>query len=180
MAGEDGKKEMWVFKELLDSVIVDVASESHREVRLGLDPRLNYDEEEEFRLSMEARAMVEDPSSSCAAENSGKFTEDIFGQTHPAVASEVFSCMNCGRAIVAGRFAPHLEKCMGKGRKARLKATRSSTSQQRRARTNPVPIHNTSLNSSGTYNSNRMPNRSYTTNMEVFQKTGADLREGTS
>jgi hypothetical protein len=22
--------------------------------------------------------------------------------------------MNCGRPIVAGRFAPHLEKCMGK------------------------------------------------------------------
>jgi hypothetical protein len=22
--------------------------------------------------------------------------------------------MNCGRPVVAGRFAPHLEKCMGK------------------------------------------------------------------
>ncbi|KAH9292496.1 hypothetical protein KI387_042313, partial [Taxus chinensis] len=107
-------KEMLVFTELLDSVIIDVASECHRAARLGLDPRLNVDEEEEFRVSMEARAMAEYPSSSCGAENGGKYTVDLFGQTHPAVASEVFECMNCGRSIVAGRFAPHLEKCMGK------------------------------------------------------------------
>ena len=39
---------------------------------------------------------------------------DIFGQTHPTVANEIFACMNCNRSIVAGKFAPHLEKCMGK------------------------------------------------------------------
>ncbi|MCD7464098.1 hypothetical protein HAX54_052075 [Datura stramonium] len=32
---------------------------------------------------------------------------------------------------MAGRFAPHLEKCMGKGVEGRLKATRSSTAQNR-------------------------------------------------
>lgn len=99
------------FEELLDSVIVDVASESHRIARLRLDRNLD-EEEEELRLSAEARAKTTDPSNSYEANS--KYVVDIFGQTHPPVASEIFDCMNCGRSIMAGRFAPHLEKCMGK------------------------------------------------------------------
>uniref|UniRef100_A0A2P2JWA2 SAGA-associated factor 11 n=1 Tax=Rhizophora mucronata TaxID=61149 RepID=A0A2P2JWA2_RHIMU len=99
------------FADLLDSIIVDVASECHRIARLGLDRNLE-EEEEELRLSAQARAKVADPSNS--GETNSKYVVDIFGQTHPAVANEVFECMNCGRSIVAGRFAPHLEKCMGK------------------------------------------------------------------
>ncbi|KAL3518037.1 hypothetical protein ACH5RR_020626 [Cinchona calisaya] len=114
------------FGELLDSIIVDVASECHRIARLGLDCSLD-EEEEELRLSSQARARVADPSNS--GEATSKYVVDIFGQTHPPVANEIFQCMNCGRSIMAGRFAPHLEKCMGKGRKAR-KATRSSTAAQ--------------------------------------------------
>ena len=97
--------------DLLDSIIVDVASECHRIARLGLDRNLE-EEEEELRLSAQARVTVADPSNS--GEINGKYVVDIFGQTHPSVANEVFDCMNCGRPIVAGRFAPHLEKCMGK------------------------------------------------------------------
>ncbi|KAL6961947.1 SAGA-associated factor [Sarracenia purpurea var. burkii] len=118
-----------VFNDLLDSIIVDVASECHRIARLGLDRNLE-EEEEELRLSAQARARVADPSNS--GETNGKYVVDIFGQTHPPVANEIFECMNCGRSIMAGKFAPHLEKCMGKGRKARLKATRSSTAAQNR------------------------------------------------
>ncbi|MBA0836251.1 hypothetical protein Goarm_008482 [Gossypium armourianum] len=69
-----------IFGDLLDSIIVDVASESHRMAKLGLDPKLEEEEEE----------------------------------SHPSVASVIFDCMNCGRSIAAGRFAPHSEKCMGK------------------------------------------------------------------
>ena len=99
------------FGDLLDSIIVDVASECHRIARLGLDRNLE-EEEEEMRLSAEARVRVADPSTS--NETNAKYVVDIFGQTHPSVASENFECMNCGRTVVAGRFAPHLEKCMGK------------------------------------------------------------------
>ncbi|MQM08810.1 hypothetical protein Taro_041669 [Colocasia esculenta] len=123
--------------ELLDSIIVDVASECHRIARLGLDRNLD-EEEEELRLSKQAR--VTDPSSS--SETGAKYVVDIFGQTHPAVANELFECMNCGRSVIAGRFAPHLEKCMGKGRKARAKATRSSTiTQSRHSRGSPVTVY---------------------------------------
>nr|KJB83899.1 hypothetical protein B456_013G270000 [Gossypium raimondii] len=100
-----------IFGDLLDSIIVDVASECHRIAKLGLDRNLE-EEEEEMRLSAQARARVADPSNS--SETNTKYVVDIFGQTHPSVATEIFECMNCGRSIAAGRFAPHLEKCMGK------------------------------------------------------------------
>ncbi|XP_065848292.1 SAGA-associated factor 11 [Euphorbia lathyris] len=141
------------FGDLLDSIIVDVASECHRIAKLGLDRNLEA-EEEELRLSTQARVRVADPSNN--SETTSKYVVDIFGQTHPAVASEIFDCMNCGRSIMAGRFAPHLEKCMGKGRKARLKATRSSTAAQNRpSRGSPVSAYYPYSNSSST---NRLSN----------------------
>ncbi|KAM1100115.1 hypothetical protein ACFX2I_006654 [Malus domestica] len=111
------------FVDLFDSIIVDVASECHRIVKLGLDRNFEEDEEE-LRLSAQAQVRVADPSNSGEANN--KYVVDIFGQNHPSVAIEVFECMTCGRFILAGKFAPHLEKCMGKARKAHLKVTRSS------------------------------------------------------
>ncbi|XP_022150963.1 ataxin-7-like protein 3 [Momordica charantia] len=141
------------FGDLLDSVIVDVASECHRIARLGLDRNLE-EEEEELRLSAQARVRVADSSNS--SEANGKYIVDIFGQTHPSVANEIFDCMNCGRSIMAGRFAPHLEKCMGRGRKARLKVTRSSTAAQGRySRGSPVPAYSPYTSSPG---ANRLPN----------------------
>ncbi|KAI3459322.1 hypothetical protein Pfo_015985 [Paulownia fortunei] len=146
-----------VFRELLDSIIVDVASESHRIARLGLDRNLD-EEEEELRLSAEARARASDPSHS--GEANGKYVVDIFRQTHPPIANEIFECMNCGRSIMAGRFAPHLEKCMGKGRKARLKSTRSTTAAQNRySRGSPLSSQSPYSNSAST---NRFSNGSST------------------
>lgn len=100
-----------VFDSLLESIVVDVASECHRIGRLRLDRDLEADEEE-FRLSVQARATL--AGSSYSSETNGKYVVDMFGQTHPPVANEIFECMNCGRSTAAGRFAPHLEKCMGK------------------------------------------------------------------
>ncbi|KAK4275132.1 hypothetical protein QN277_018266 [Acacia crassicarpa] len=140
------------FWDILDSIIVDVASECHRIARLGLDRNLE-EEEEELKLSAQARARVADSSNN--NEVNGKYVVDIFGQTHPPVASEIFECMNCGRAIAAGRFAPHLEKCMGKGRKARTKVTRSSTAQSRHLRGNHAPTNSPYSNSAG---ANRISN----------------------
>ncbi|VFQ71807.1 unnamed protein product [Cuscuta campestris] len=137
-----------VFNELLDSIMIDVASECHRIAKLGLDRNLD-EVEEEVHLSAQACAMASDPSNS--SEASSKFVVDIYGQTHPPVADEVFDCMNCGRSVMAGRFAPHLEKCMGKGRKARPKATRSSTAaRNRHTQGSPVSAHSSYFNSTST------------------------------
>ncbi|CAN1779686.1 SAGA-associated factor 11 [Linum perenne] len=72
----------------------------HRVAKLGLDRNL---EEEELKLS------------ASAGLDGTKFVVDMFGQTHPPFANEVFECINCGRSVAAGRVAPHLEKCIGKG-----------------------------------------------------------------
>ena len=42
---------------------------------------------------------------------------DMYGNEIPAVATELVGCPHCGRRVGAGRFAPHLEKCMGGGRR---------------------------------------------------------------
>lgn len=104
-----------MFADLLNSLIVDVATEAHRGARLGFDYRLNNEEEEEVQLSAQARATIGEVDI-CESETSGKHAVDVFGCSHPTIANDIIDCMNCGRPIVAGRFAPHLEKCMGKVR----------------------------------------------------------------
>ena len=105
-----------VFLDLLDSVIVDVATEAHRGAKLGLDPRLDHDDEaDQAQLLAHARA-VGSVDVDVTGSETGKHAVDVFGASHPAIANETLDCMNCGRPIVAGRFAPHLEKCMGKVR----------------------------------------------------------------
>ncbi|XP_063934725.1 ataxin-7-like protein 3 [Zophobas morio] len=44
---------------------------------------------------------------------------DIYGQNPDKYKTESFKCNNCQRVVVASRFAPHLEGCMGKGRTTR-------------------------------------------------------------
>ena len=104
------------FEELLDLAVADVASECHRIARLGLDRSVDA-EEEELRIWA---ARVHQGADDGAARGTGgggggnKGAPDVFGQTHPPIATDVVDCMNCGRSVGAGRFAPHLEKCMGK------------------------------------------------------------------
>jgi SAGA-associated factor 11 len=111
------------FEELLDLAVADVASECHRIARLGLDRSVDA-EEEELR-AWAARAAADHPGAEDGGATRGtgggggnKGAPDVFGQTHPAIAADVVDCMNCGRPVVAGRFAPHLEKCMGKVQRA--------------------------------------------------------------
>lgn len=138
-----------VFADLLDSLILDVASEAHRATRLGFDYRLKGEEADAARTCASVRAALGDVDSA-ASENSGKYTVDVFEQTHPSIAQEMFDCMNCGRLIVAGRFAPHLEKCMGKGRKTRVKSSSSvNGSQSRRGRVAAATSKNITDNSAG-------------------------------
>ncbi|CAF1698488.1 unnamed protein product [Brassica napus] len=100
-----------VFLDLVDSVIADVASECHRVARLGLDRDLEV-VEEELRLSVEARAKVADPSNNL--ETNTKYVVDIFGQSHPPVATEVFNCMNCGETDRCWKVCSSFGKMHGK------------------------------------------------------------------
>ncbi|XP_048420291.1 SAGA-associated factor 11-like [Pyrus x bretschneideri] len=61
---------------------------------------------------------------SCFGDLLDSIIVDVASECHRI--AKCFECMNCGRSIMDGRFAPHLEKCVGKGRKAHLKVTRST------------------------------------------------------
>jgi hypothetical protein len=43
---------------------------------------------------------------------------DMFGNMIQPVSLDLVDCPNCARKVSSGRFAPHLEKCMGGGRQS--------------------------------------------------------------
>ena len=57
---------------------------------------------------------------------------DVFGKKPDVNAVGSFECIHCRRNVVASRFAPHLEKCMGigkfSGRAARRKLAQPAPS----------------------------------------------------
>ena len=85
--------------------LLDVVQLVHRATRLGFEPS----GEEEAAPS---------PAALAAAAAAGEPGVDVFGLRHPAVSLEEVRCPSCSRTMAAGRFAPHLEKCTGKGRSA--------------------------------------------------------------
>ena len=42
---------------------------------------------------------------------------DIFGN-NPTQTTEKLKCLNCNQSYPANRYAPHLEKCLGLGRRS--------------------------------------------------------------
>ncbi|TVU18918.1 hypothetical protein EJB05_35038 [Eragrostis curvula] len=162
------------FEELLDCAVADVASECHRIARLGLDRSVDAEEEELRVWAARAAAASGDhhpgPGGGGAEDGGSKGGVDVFGQTHPAIAADIVECMNCGRPVVAGRFAPHLEKCMGKGRKARPKTTRSSIAGRTRSN------NGSAASSYSPYPTTANPNRANTPN--GLAGAGGDHRNG--
>ncbi|GKV01493.1 hypothetical protein SLEP1_g14043 [Rubroshorea leprosula] len=124
-----------IYEDLVDSMIVDVASDYHRIRKLGLED-FDYleEQEKEMRLSCEANEKLNGHT-----KKGTKDKVDIFGQTGVNLVStkDVIQCMHCGAQVVAGFFAPHLDRCMkGKGSPARHSATIRSTTAQNSS--NPV------------------------------------------
>lgn len=64
------------------------------------------------------------PRGHCCAEMVDQPGVDIYGQRIEKSASESFPCNNCHQVVVASRYAPHLEKCMGMGRNSSRLARR--------------------------------------------------------
>lgn len=46
----------------------------------------------------------------------GRASVDVFGVPASSLPIDPVSCPNCARRVAASRFAPHLDKCMGRGR----------------------------------------------------------------
>eukprot|EP00271_Cylindrocystis_brebissonii_P014960 TRINITY_DN3672_c0_g1_i1.p1 TRINITY_DN3672_c0_g1~~TRINITY_DN3672_c0_g1_i1.p1 ORF type:complete len:860 (-),score=122.33 TRINITY_DN3672_c0_g1_i1:375-2954(-) len=236
-----------IFSELLDSLVVDLASEVHRAAHLGLDSFDEQDLYDDFydddgptrqgedltlgRQPVELQGAASDAAllnseappfsglnrlahrkggpgigdvNTVALDGRGppggafvnghlgpaggapglpvssKYGVDIFGQTHPAVATDSFECFNCGRLTAAGRYAPHLEKCMGKGRTASRAASRNMTAQRKGqgSRVSPLPssIAHTGMAvaSAGVRTPSRTPNRTPNLTPEGSLRSGQD------
>ena len=136
-----------VFAALADDVLLDVSLEEHRAARLRIPVSLRRAASSTSASTsgpvapalaplvagVSAEALLRAEQTSRAEEAawaahlakgggstkaSSKARVDIFGKSHPAVAADNVTCPHCARPVVAGRYAPHLEKCMGRGRKA--------------------------------------------------------------
>lgn len=115
------------FSDLLDDCILDVAQEVHREARIGTLPAPYASAE--FAGTAAAGPSTGSHPPPLPPKPGTKGPVDVFGQSHPAKATEIVTCRNCGRQVQAGSFAPHLEKCMGKGRAAARAASRRMQGQ---------------------------------------------------
>jgi SAGA-associated factor 11 len=112
---------------LLDECLMDVAIEVQRDAKL--EPQA-WDGSN----SCEPELTETDHHHDAPINNN----VDVFGQAHNAIALEVVECLNCGRKLAAGRYAPHLEKCLGRGRTS-ARATSRRQSKDSKARPTGSP-----------------------------------------
>ncbi|KFH65244.1 hypothetical protein MVEG_08725 [Podila verticillata NRRL 6337] len=82
-----------ILSELLDEIVLDVVSESHREVK-------------------NMRSICPICKTKCRnyVVRAGL---DIFGQNPQSNSTQAYDCVHCQRSFPAQRYAPHLEKCLG-------------------------------------------------------------------
>lgn len=121
-----------ILGDVLDEFIVDVVQRTHREV-WTCSNSTTHSHTDEGTSHPHGFKCTHNESEKCDAScsqpgagavegsplQSSKGHPDLWGQhSHPAKAIDIVECRNCGRQVQAGSFAPHLEKCMGKGRVA--------------------------------------------------------------
>jgi len=85
-----------IFVDLIDEILLDICFDIHKKAKLGL-------------LCPSCDVLNTDPH------------YDVFGQKISSLkaSSETIECPNCANLVVSSRFAPHLEKCFGLGRRSR-------------------------------------------------------------
>jgi SAGA-associated factor 11 len=93
------------YADLLDELLQDVAVEAHREHKTGMLVPHGPQQQPQRPQPLPPLPGV-------------KGATDVFGQVHPGTATDIVTCMHCGRKAQAGKFAYHLEKCLAKGRGA--------------------------------------------------------------
>lgn len=119
-----------LYSELIDDIINDVCLAVHRDIVLGIEDSSRGDGEHGETTKKRARDGEEDdpdallekaalhygtPKMLGVQMGGSKGARDMFGNMIQPVALDQVSCPSCGRKIASGRFAPHLEKCMGLG-----------------------------------------------------------------
>ncbi|PRW56727.1 SAGA-associated factor 11 [Chlorella sorokiniana] len=113
------------YTSIIDEIISDVALEVHRAVQTGVDDLADV----QHRLANGGGSQppAVPPLPPPVAKGS---MIDVFGNVVPPIALDQVACPSCGRKVAAGRFAPHLEKCMGRGRQASRNANKRISAMQ--------------------------------------------------
>lgn len=87
----------YLFDSLLDDIILGIVFEVHHAIKTGTSEAIDGKPEDTKPFSM---ADLPDL--------------DVFGTGGNPKKAIDCTCPNCDRLVAASRFAPHLEKCMGK------------------------------------------------------------------
>ncbi|KAI9320716.1 hypothetical protein BX666DRAFT_1225752 [Dichotomocladium elegans] len=82
-----------LLSDLIDECIYDVLFEAHRDIK-------------------QAKSICQICQTRCRAYVSRPGC-DIYGNSYQANNLPAYECVNCHKMIAAGRYAPHLEKCLG-------------------------------------------------------------------
>lgn len=99
LAADNVEKETicnYLFNSLVEDAILGVVLEVHCDVRTGLSAAIEGQPEDTKPF-----ALIDLPDI------------DVFGAANAKKAIDC-TCPNCDRSVAPSKFAPHLEKCMGK------------------------------------------------------------------
>jgi len=102
---------------LLDDALLGVVLEVRRQALLACSEHVD---EEAFSVD----AFTQARAAAASGGNESQPAVDAFGKAPPALPTDTLACPNCSRSVGASRFAPHLEKCLGKGRTAQRAAAK--------------------------------------------------------
>ncbi|KAK9822739.1 hypothetical protein WJX74_002070 [Apatococcus lobatus] len=105
------------YQAILDDLLLDVAQEVHREVKTGEDGLEDVGEDPSAVPTPPLPDLIQ-----ARIVKGGVI--DVFGQLIPPVPDDRVQCPVCESSVAAGRFAHHLEKCMGVGRSNRRMTSR--------------------------------------------------------
>ncbi|KAI3428221.1 hypothetical protein D9Q98_006601 [Chlorella vulgaris] len=106
---------------VVDDVIHNIALEVHRGVQTGVDDLVDVHHRLAAGTGSSQQAVAIPPLAPPVVKGN---MVDVFGNVVPPIALDQVACPSCGRKVAAGRFAPHLEKCMGRGRQASRQANK--------------------------------------------------------
>jgi SAGA-associated factor 11 len=131
-----------IYQDLLEDVTLGIIFQVHRATKLGYLEHINTETTSNNKLSNESDNIFE------------KQQHHHQQQHTPKNQKYECTCPNCDRNLVATRFAPHLEKCMGLGRNSSRLASKKITSFSSDDSIDQLLDYNEAIQTSLAFNSN--------------------------
>jgi len=101
-----------IYQKFVSDLCDDVVFEVHRAAKTG---EITMEELYTRHSGSALQPLLVDGASSTRRRPAARGT-DLYGQVPPRDTKFSFPCANCGQKVSVLRYAPHLDKCMGKSR----------------------------------------------------------------